>query len=66
MDLRSIILVVALGLSPVAAHAVMPENQVGNVPVDQDDDREISDIALFAIGVAGLVAGRRTIRKRRG
>ena len=66
MKLRSMILAAALGISPVAAAVPMSTADAAMASIENDKDHELSDLALFAIGVAGLVAGRRTIRKRRG
>lgn len=65
MKFRWIVLVVMLGIPALGAVASIPAPQPSEAPARHQKNREFSDLALFALGVAGLVAGRQTIRKRR-
>ena len=65
MKFRSIILAGLLGISAVGAAAAMPAGRASEAPSNHQKDWEFSDLALLALGIAGLVAGRQTIRKHR-
>jgi len=63
MKYRKIIIAAAIVSLPVIA--IAGNVVAGSHVASPSDVPEPSDLALFALGVAGLVIGRQTIRNRR-
>ena len=66
MRFPSIVIAVAFAAGAVAAWADVPTSGIEARSGHELKWPEISDMSLLSIGIAGLVAGRQSIRKRRG
>ena len=63
MKFGTLIMAAAIASLPVVA--ITGAHAVPNAGASPSDVPEPSDLALFALGVAGLIIGRQSIRNRR-